>query len=106
MEGKENPKFEEGYVLFAIFLCSCKRRSSLQLDSTCFVNVLSLHSGSGAVGADTDVWHIAGAADGSLKVWDRRNTGKAAFSLDMHTSPLLRVEWANYPNNPGEVPCC
>jgi len=42
-----------------------------------------------------------GAADGGLKVWDKRNTGQAAFSFDTHTSPLLRVEWANYPKNPG-----
>jgi len=44
----------------------------------------------------------AGAADGGLKVWDKRNTGQAAFSFDTHTSPLLRVEWANYPKNPGD----
>jgi hypothetical protein len=44
----------------------------------------------------------AGGADGSLKVWDKRNVDKAAFSFHTHTSPLLRVEWANYACNPGE----
>lgn len=42
-----------------------------------------------------------GGADGSLKVWDKRNVDKAAFSFHTHTSPLLRVEWANYACNPG-----
>ena len=38
----------------------------------------------------------AGAADGSLKIWDRRKPNEATYSSSFHTRSLLRVEWANY----------
>ena len=41
--------------------------------------------------------HItAGAADGALKVWDKRKLDQAAFSFDVHSRALMRVEWASY----------
>lgn len=56
-------------------------------------------------------WHqalaaCAGAADGSLKVWDKRKLtqegGHALFTFNYHTGPVLRAEWS--PSAPGETP--
>ena len=38
----------------------------------------------------------AGAADGSVKVWDRRNLSTALHSFRPHNKPIMRVEWAPY----------
>ena len=48
----------------------------------------------------------AGAADGSLKVWDKRKLaadggGHALFTFNHHTGAVLRAEWS--PSAPGEV---
>ena len=49
----------------------------------------------------------AGAADGTLKVWDRRKLGlegspQALFSLALHKQAIMRVEFM--PTAPGQ-PC-
>ena len=46
----------------------------------------------------------AGAADGSLKVWDKRKLaadggGHALFTFNHHTGAVLRAEWS--PTAPG-----
>lgn len=46
----------------------------------------------------------AGAADGSLKVWDKRKLtadggGHALFTFNHHTAAVLRAEWS--PSAPG-----
>lgn len=46
-----------------------------------------------------------GAADGSLKVWDKRKLaadggGHALFTFNHHTGAVLRAEWS--PSAPGE----
>ena len=38
----------------------------------------------------------AGAADGTVKVWDRRALGGALHTFALHSSPIMRVEWAPY----------
>ena len=47
----------------------------------------------------------AGAADGSLKVWDKRKLGpdggSALFTFNHHTGAVLRAEWS--PSAPGEL---
>ncbi len=47
----------------------------------------------------------AGAADGSLKVWDKRKLGpdggNALFTFNHHTGAVLRAEWS--PSAPGEL---
>lgn len=47
----------------------------------------------------------AGAADGSLKVWDKRKLGadggSALFTFALHTGAVLRAEWS--PSHPGRV---
>ena len=48
----------------------------------------------------------AGAADGSLKVWDKRKLaadggGHALFTFNHHTGAVLRAEWS--PSAPGGV---
>ena len=46
---------------------------------------------------DSYAGHIlAGAADGGLKVWDKRKLDQAAFSFGVHSRALMRVEWASY----------
>ena len=44
-----------------------------------------------------------GAADGSLKVWDKRKLGadggSALFTFAHHTGAVLRAEWS--PSHPG-----
>ena len=42
-----------------------------------------------------------GGADGTLKIWDRRKPGGAQHTFELHTRPLMRVEWANY--RPGRT---
>ncbi len=43
---------------------------------------------------------LTGAADGSLKVWDRRKLSssgvapEAVFSCQHHTAPIMRLEWS------------
>ena len=44
----------------------------------------------------------AGAADGSVKVWDRRNLSTALHSFRPHNKPIMRVEWAPYKK--GKLP--
>ena len=49
----------------------------------------------------------AGAADGSLRIWDRRKIGgkdAAMFTFDLHTEALMHVEWC--PHRPGVVASC
>jgi hypothetical protein len=41
----------------------------------------------------------AGAADGSVKVWDRRATAAPAFAFQHHSEAVMRVEWS--PHKPG-----
>ena len=46
-----------------------------------------------------------GAADGSLKVWDKRKLaadggGHALFTFNHHTGAVLRAEWS--PSAPGD----
>ena len=49
--------------------------------------------------------HCAGAADGSLKVWDKRKLGAegghALFTFNHHTGAVLRAEWS--PGAPGQL---
>jgi hypothetical protein len=45
---------------------------------------------------DRDCSCCAGAADGSVKVWDRRALGGALHTFALHASPIMRVEWAPY----------
>ena len=53
---------------------------------------------------------IAGAADGTLKVWDRRKLGQegspqALFSLALHKQAIMRVEFMpTAPGQPSLVP--
>ena len=47
-----------------------------------------------------------GAADGSLKVWDKRKLGadggSALFTFALHTGAVLRAEWSpSYPGRPS-----
>ena len=48
---------------------------------------------------------LAGAADGSLKIWDKRKLGpdggNALFTFNHHTGAVLRAEWS--PSSPGEL---
>ena len=39
---------------------------------------------------------VAGAADGSVKVWDRRHLKDAVHTFKLHDSAIMRVEWAPY----------
>lgn len=48
-----------------------------------------------------------GAADGTLKIWDRRKLGPkdtALFTFDLHTEALMHVEWC--PHRPGVLASC
>ncbi len=50
---------------------------------------------------------FTGAADGSLRIWDRRKIGgkdAALFTFDLHTEALMHVEWC--PHRPGVVASC
>lgn len=53
---------------------------------------------------------FTGAADGSLKVWDKRKLGadggSALFTFAHHTGAVLRAEWS--PSHPGgcDTPTC
>lgn len=38
----------------------------------------------------------AGAADGSVKVWDTRHLKDAVHTFKLHDSAIMRVEWAPY----------
>ena len=52
-------------------------------------------------------YHATGAADGSLRIWDRRKIGgkdAALFTFDLHTEALMHVEWC--PHRPGVVASC
>ncbi len=43
--------------------------------------------------------HLAtGAADGTVKIWDRRNTSSALFSFSLHQGAVMHVEWC--PHSP------
>ncbi|EIE23954.1 WD40 repeat-like protein [Coccomyxa subellipsoidea C-169] len=39
---------------------------------------------------------VTGAADGSVKVWDRRQLKEAVHTFKLHDSAIMRVEWAPY----------
>lgn len=41
-----------------------------------------------------DHFLVTGAADASLKVWDRRNLGSPAFTFLHHTEAIMRAEWS------------
>lgn len=44
----------------------------------------------------------AGAADGSVRVWDRRTLAEPLHHFQTHDKPIMRVEWAPY--KAGECP--
>lgn len=48
----------------------------------------------------------AGAADGTVKVWDRRRLSEALHTFKLHDSPINRVEWAPYKPGNGRVNLC
>ena len=48
------------------------------------------------------LWCNAGAADGSVKVWDKRDLSTALHSFRPHNKPIMRVEWAPYKK--GKLP--
>ncbi len=48
------------------------------------------------------IWD-AGAADGSVKVWDTRHLKDAMHTFKLHDSAIMRVEWAPYKKGTA---CC
>ena len=68
--------------------------------------VLSVSDAHGAIDVHCVDWSglrpecvVTGAADGSLRVWDRRRADTALFSFHHHAAAAMHVEWS--PHRPG-----